>query len=86
VTRFKRCGLRVGAWAGRRSIVSKGELTFSIDARRHRIFETRNDGVDDSLSLNSEYALVRKNYRVIREGAETLGRASSRRRVHRALR
>jgi negative regulator of sigma E activity len=52
------------------SIVSNGQLCFSIDARRHRIVETRNDAAGDSMALNANFALLRENYRVVRKGEE----------------
>lgn len=53
------------------SIVSKGDLVYSIDARNHRIVETRNDAADDPLALNTDYALLRENYSVVRKGNES---------------
>ena len=52
------------------SVVSKGDLAFSIDAKRHRIVETRNGALDDPLALNADYALLLENYRVSRKGSE----------------
>jgi negative regulator of sigma E activity len=52
------------------SVVSNGQLCFSIDARRHRIVETRNDAAGDSMALNANFALLRENYRVVRRGEE----------------
>ncbi len=48
------------------SVVAKGDLIFSVDARRRRIVESRNDAMDDSTAFDADYALLRKNYRVTR--------------------
>ncbi len=53
------------------SVVSKGGLVFSIDARAHRIVETRNAAVDDPVALDTDYALLRENYSVVRKGGES---------------
>lgn len=53
------------------SVVSKGDLVFSIDAREHRIVETRNDAAEDPEALNTDYALLRENYSVVRKGGES---------------
>jgi negative regulator of sigma E activity len=53
------------------SVVSKGDVSFSIDVRRHRIVETRNDAVEDRIALNDNLALLRQNYRAIDRGGET---------------
>ncbi len=53
------------------SVVSKGDLAFSIDARAHRIVETRNGSVDDPVALDTDYALLRENYSVVRKGSES---------------
>jgi negative regulator of sigma E activity len=53
------------------SVISNGQLDFSIDARRHRIVETRNDALGDSVALNANVALLRENYRVVRKDGET---------------
>ncbi len=54
------------------TVVSKGDLTFSLDSPRHRIVEGRNDAVGDSRVLGSEYALLSENYRVVRRGDDTV--------------
>ncbi len=53
------------------AIVSKGDVSFSIDAKRHRIVETRNDAVDDRLAFNDNYLLLRTNYRAVERGVES---------------
>lgn len=53
------------------AVVSKGDVTFSIDPRRHRIVEARNDAVDDRAAWRDNYALLRQNYRAIEQSAET---------------
>ncbi|MGA8474256.1 MAG: sigma-E factor regulatory protein RseB domain-containing protein [Candidatus Cybelea sp.] len=53
------------------SVISKGDVSFSIDARRHRIVETRNAALDDRIALNDNYALLRANYSIVRKGEES---------------
>jgi negative regulator of sigma E activity len=53
------------------SVISKGDLSFSVDARTHRIVETRNTALDDRIAINDDYALLRANYRVVRRDDET---------------
>jgi negative regulator of sigma E activity len=53
------------------SVISKGDVSFSIDARRHRIVETRNAALDDRIALNDNYALLRANYSIVRKGDES---------------
>jgi negative regulator of sigma E activity len=53
------------------SVISKGDLSFSIDARRHRIVETRNTALDDRIAINDNYALLRANYQLVRKDDET---------------
>jgi negative regulator of sigma E activity len=53
------------------SMLSRGDLLFSIDAKRRRIVETRADAFDDPRLINGSYALVRQNYRAVREDSET---------------
>jgi negative regulator of sigma E activity len=52
-------------------VVSKRELVFSVDPKRRRIVETRNDAVDDSSALTVDQALLRQNYGVTRTGSES---------------
>ena len=52
------------------SVVSNGDVSFAIDARRHRIVETRNDAADDSIAHDANFVLLRDNYRVVRKGAQ----------------
>ena len=53
------------------SVISKGDLSFSIDARRHRIVETRNTALDERIAINDNYALLRANYQIVRKDAES---------------
>lgn len=53
------------------SVISKGDLSFSVDARRHRIVETRNAALDDRIAINDNYVLLRKNYQIARKDDET---------------
>jgi len=54
------------------TVVSKGDLIFSLDAPKHRIVEARNDAADDTRVLNSEYELLSANYRVQHRGEDTV--------------
>jgi negative regulator of sigma E activity len=51
------------------SVVTKGDLSFSIDVKRKRVVETRDDA-DDATAIRADYSLLRENYRVIRKGEE----------------
>lgn len=53
------------------AVISKGDLSFSIDARRRRIVETRNGALDDRIVLNDNYALLRANYTAVQKNDET---------------
>lgn len=53
------------------SVVDNGDASFAIDAKRHRIVETRNDAADDATALNANFTLLRENYRIVRTGIET---------------
>ncbi|MBV9333321.1 MAG: hypothetical protein JO146_04890 [Candidatus Eremiobacteraeota bacterium] len=54
------------------TVVSRGDLIFSLDSPRHRIVEARNDAAGDSRVLSSEYALLSENYRVVRRGNDSV--------------
>jgi len=53
------------------STISEGDLSFSVDARRRRIVETRNTALDDRIAIDDDYALLRENYQIVRRGDET---------------
>ncbi len=53
------------------AVISKGELSFSVDTRRHRVVETRNAAVDDRIAIHDDYALLRRNYTIVEKGEET---------------
>jgi negative regulator of sigma E activity len=53
------------------AVVSKGDITFSIDPKRRRIVEARNDALDDRAAWRDNYALMRQNYRAVEQGAES---------------
>lgn len=46
------------------AVITKGRVSYSVDARRHRIVETRNAALDNRIALNDNYALLRQNYQV----------------------
>ena len=59
------------------AVVSKGDVTFSIDPKRRRIVEARNDALNDRAARRDNYALMRQNYRAVEQGAESFdGRAT----------
>ncbi|HVN69599.1 MAG TPA: DUF4367 domain-containing protein [Candidatus Binatia bacterium] len=53
------------------TLLSNGDLSFSIDPKRRRIVETRNDAVEEAVALSANLALLRENYDVIEKGTET---------------
>lgn len=53
------------------SIVARGDLLFSVDDRRHRIVEARNEAAADATLVAAEYALLRENYEVLDKGDES---------------
>jgi len=53
------------------SMVTKGTLMYSIDPKRHRIVERRDDEFADPGAFRAEYGLLRANYRVTQTGPET---------------
>lgn len=52
------------------SVVSNGNISFAVDARRHRVVETRNDAAGDSPAIDANFALLRDNYRIVGKGLE----------------
>ncbi len=53
------------------SVVVRGDLSFAIDRKRHRVVETRSDPPEDRLVVSDSEALIRENYRAIDKGDET---------------
>jgi len=53
------------------SLVSNGDLSFSIDPKRRRIVEMRSDAVEETVALSANLALLRENYDVVSKGNET---------------
>lgn len=52
------------------AVVLKGDQSYAIDSKRHRIVESRDDAVDARLALLSDDALMHKNYRAVVRGNE----------------
>ena len=52
------------------AVVSKGDVSFAIDAKRRRIVESRNDAMDDPFARKDNYALLRANYEAVGRGAD----------------
>ncbi len=53
-------------------VLSKGNESFTIDAKHRRIVETRNDAINDQIAIDNNYLLLRQNYRAIQRGEETM--------------
>lgn len=43
--------------------VTRGDENFSIDVKRHRVVEERDDATDDRVALSDNFRLLRSNYR-----------------------
>jgi negative regulator of sigma E activity len=54
------------------SLVSKGDESFSVDTKRRRITETRNDAINDQIAIDNNYLLLRQNYHAVARGNETI--------------
>ncbi|MGC1379922.1 MAG: hypothetical protein WA814_02720 [Candidatus Baltobacteraceae bacterium] len=52
------------------TIVSRGDIDFAIDPKRHRIVETRNDAIGDRVAFNDNFALLRANYLASKRGEQ----------------
>jgi negative regulator of sigma E activity len=52
------------------SVVQKGDQSYAIDSKRHRIVESRDDAVAVQTALLSDDALLHKNYRAVVRGNE----------------
>jgi negative regulator of sigma E activity len=53
------------------SVITKGTVSYSVDAKRHRVVETTNGAADDRIALNNNYTLLRQNYTAVQKGTET---------------
>jgi negative regulator of sigma E activity len=53
------------------AVISKGNLSFSVDVQRHRVVKTRNGALDDRIALNDNYTLLRANYTAVQKAEET---------------
>jgi negative regulator of sigma E activity len=53
------------------SVISKGDLLYSIDPKHRRIVESRTDPGDDATEIAADYTLLHANYRAIEQGTET---------------
>ncbi|MBV8148833.1 MAG: hypothetical protein JO092_07060, partial [Candidatus Eremiobacteraeota bacterium] len=56
----------VGDW-----LVSKGDMSFSVDTKRRHVTETRNAAINDQIAIDNNYLLLRQNYRAVTRGNET---------------
>src|SRR5579862_4213700 len=53
-------------------VVTEGDAIFSVDPKRHRMLESRNDGADDSGALHANYTLLGENYHAVRKGNDVI--------------
>jgi negative regulator of sigma E activity len=53
-------------------VVAEGAAIFSVDPKRRRMLESRNDAADDSAALHANYTLLRENYHTVREGGDVI--------------
>ncbi|MBV9233540.1 MAG: DUF4367 domain-containing protein [Candidatus Eremiobacteraeota bacterium] len=53
------------------SMISRGEVVYAVDPRRHRVVQTHNGALDDRVAYDNSYALLLQNYRLIAKPDET---------------
>ena len=53
------------------SIVTRGEQSFFVDVRRHRVLQSENDAANDQIARDDNYILLRANYRAVKKAAES---------------
>jgi negative regulator of sigma E activity len=53
------------------SIVIRGEQSFFVDVRRHRVLQTENDAANDQIARDDNYILLRANYHAVKQSAES---------------
>jgi negative regulator of sigma E activity len=53
-------------------VVAEGDAIYSVDPKRRRMLESRNDGADDSSALHANLALLRENYHAVRAGNDVV--------------
>ncbi len=53
------------------SIVIRGEQSFFVDVRRHRVLQTENDAANDQIARDDNYILLRSNYRAVKQAEES---------------
>jgi negative regulator of sigma E activity len=54
------------------SMVTRGEQSFFVDARRHRVLQTQNDAANDQIARDDNYILLRANYHAVKQAKESL--------------
>ncbi|MGA8534830.1 MAG: DUF4367 domain-containing protein [Candidatus Tumulicola sp.] len=54
------------------SIVSRGERSYFVDVRRHRVLQTENQAANDQIARDDNYILLRANYRAVKQSQESL--------------
>ncbi len=52
------------------SIVSRGDASYFVDVRRHRVVQTENDASKDQIARDDNYLLLRANYRAVKQASE----------------
>ncbi len=58
------------------SIISRGEMTYSVDVHRERVVVTQDDAIDDQVAEDDNFSLLTSNYGAVYGPDETLdGRA-----------
>ncbi|HKU82000.1 MAG TPA: DUF4367 domain-containing protein [Candidatus Tumulicola sp.] len=53
------------------SVLSRGDESYFIDVRRHRVVQSENDASNDQIARDDNYLLLRANYRAVKGAAET---------------
>jgi negative regulator of sigma E activity len=54
------------------TMISKGDLLYSLDTSHRRVVETRNDAVHDPRVVDAEYTLLSENYQIVRKGDDSV--------------
>ena len=52
-------------------VVSHGDESYFVDARRHRVVRTENDASNDQIARDDNYLLLRANYRAVKQPPES---------------
>lgn len=52
------------------SVLSRGDESYFIDVRRHRVVQSENDASNDQIARDDNYLLLRANYRAVKGDAD----------------